>query len=129
MIDWADYPNFSRREFVCRCGCGQASMDADFVQALQNIRDAVGFAMPITSGFRCPDYNNRISPQTGLDGPHTTGLAADIGAYGAEALDLVFAAEKAGMTGIGVRQKGALERRFIHLDQHSHHIRPWIWSY
>ena len=36
-----------------------------------------------------------------------------------------------GMTGIGVAQRGPIERRFIHLDDMSgeDHPRPWVWSY
>lgn len=126
--DWAKLPNFSEHEFLCKCGCGRADMDPEFMDKLQAIRTAVGQPMKVNSGFRCPDYNAKVS-STGTAGPHTTGCAADISASGPLALKIVHLALMVGMTGIGVAQKGDHAKRFIHLDDSNIHRRPWIWSY
>ena len=128
MIDWGRYENFSEAEFRCSC-CGKADMDAGFLDKLQAIRTAYGKPMRINSGYRCPDYNDAVSG-SGRDGPHTTGRAADIGLSGADAREIVGMAYRQGMTGIGVKQKGPHNSRFIHLDDlDPPHPRPTIWSY
>ena len=45
---------------------------------------------------------------------------------------LIRIAIEAGMTGIGISQRGPHEKRFIHLDDMDNsgeHPRPWVWSY
>ena len=123
MIDWSDYRNFTRGEFVCHCGCGQADMDPAFMMALQRVRDAFGRPMRITSGFRCPDYDKRISGA----GVHPTGQAADIAVSGENAHLLLSAA--IGMRGIGLKQHGPHIRRFMHFDMTDGSMRPRIWTY
>ena len=59
--DWELYANFSRAEFVCHCGCDGADMSGIFVDLLQNLRERCGFALPVTSGFRCSAHNNDVS--------------------------------------------------------------------
>ncbi len=98
---------------------------------LQAIRDALGSPLAVSSGYRTPEYNAEVS-KTGLDGPHTTGQAADIRIYGRRALLLIASAIKLGMTGIGIAQLGALRKRFIHLDDLPDapgRPRPWLWGY
>lgn len=126
-LDWRAYPNFSEAEFRCR-GSGRCDMDPEFMEALQTLRTALGFPFIVSSGFRSPEYNNRVS-STGLDGPHTTGKAVDIRVYGERAYRLVAAAPQYGFSGIGVSQKGNHASRFIHLDRGLPDLRPWIWSY
>lgn len=101
-------------------------MHPDFLDDLQALRTAFGAAMPVTSGYRCPEHNAKIS-KTGPTGPHTTGRAVDIGLGGASALVLVKLALEHGFTGLGVNQKGV--GRFIHLDKIIDGPRPNIWSY
>ena len=50
--DWDRYPNFSRDEFECS-HTGECDMDAEFMDALQELRDQFG-PMRITSGYRSP---------------------------------------------------------------------------
>jgi len=129
MKDWSKYPNFDRSEFICKCGCGQEEMDEEFLEKLQNIRVEAGFPFIINSGYRCPDHNDRVSG-TGRNGPHTTGMAVDIGVMGANAHHLTVIGILHGMTGIGVCQRGPWDKRFIHLDFIvDHNKRPWMWSY
>lgn len=129
MINWSDYPNFEEHEFTCKCGCGQTKMKPAFMMKLQNLRTSLGFPLTISSGYRCPDYNDSVST-TGRDGPHTTGEAVDILTSGAHAHALVGKAFLLGFQGVGVSQKGDHARRFVHLDTLGPPApRPWVWSY
>ena len=74
------YTNFTEKELACKCGvCGKgaADMSPSFMAKLEAIREACGFPLPVTSGFRCQAHNAKVSG-TGLHGPHTTGHAVDI---------------------------------------------------
>ena len=113
---------------TCQCGCGKAKMDDDFMRVLDAIREEYGKPMSVSSGYRCPAHNANVS-STGHNGPHTTGLAADIRVSGGDAHRLLELAMKYGIMGIGVKQNGAHGVRFIHLDTIHHGNRPWIWSY
>lgn len=128
-MNWSRWPNFTEAEMRCKCGCGRADMDPGFMDRLQEMRAAATFPFVITSGFRCPDYNDRIS-STGRTGPHTTGQAADIGVLGHRAHTVAGLAHKYGMTGIGQNQKGPHSKRFIHIDSLADGFpRPWVWTY
>ncbi len=128
MTNWDHYHNFSEHEFACQCGCGRADMTQGFMVRLQRIRNVYGRSMKINSGFRCPVYNNDVS-STGGNGPHTTGQAADIQVSGKDAFNLANIAFSKGITGLGFKQKGAHDARFIHLDDIYGELRPWIWTY
>lgn len=49
--------NFSRHEFACGCGCGLDNISIEFVEDLQDVRDAYGMAIKISSGCRCRKHN------------------------------------------------------------------------
>lgn len=121
-------PHFKSAELVCKCGCGRLP-EQSFMDKVERLRMRCGFPMPVTSGFRCPEYNAKVS-STGAWGPHTTGRAIDIGVSHGRALELVRMALTSGFTGIGIKQHGA--GRFIHLDDlpdGEKQPRPVIWSY
>jgi len=119
-------PHFSDEELRCKCGCGRQEMQPDFMEKIEQLRVAVGFSLPVTSAYRCPEYNARVS-STGLAGPHTTGRAIDFGVDRERAFRLLETALRlGGFTGVGVQQKGAA--RFVHLDDLAQG-RPTIWSY
>ena len=126
--------NFSSAEMMCSCGCGEDSMDPDFMAILQNIRDDMNRPLRVSSGVRCAKHNSKVS-STGKDGPHVprkNGTAAsDILIAGADALRLIDIARKHGVSGVGISQRGTHSKRFIHLDtiSDSHHPRPTMWSY
>lgn len=120
-----NWKHFNFKEFECKCGCNSNDIDAGFVDKLDKLRDELGFPFIITSGYRCPEYNNKIS-STGLAGPHTTGRATDILANRLNAIKILSAAYDAGFKGFGVNQKG--KGRFIHLDDIDRQF-PTIWSY
>lgn len=127
-MDWTRIRNFKESEFRCKCGCGRADMVEDFVLALDKLRTLVAVPLVVLSGFRCPEHNNVVS-DTGLDGPHTKGLAADIQCSGVRAHTILAGALHEGFLGIGVKQKGDVGARFLHLDMVLDGPRPNVWSY
>lgn len=121
--------HFSREELACK-HCGQMHIPLASIERLQALRDKVGHVLRVTSGYRCPEHNNVVS-STGRKGPHTK-AAFDIAIYGEDAYRLVRAAIDVGFTGIGVKQTGPVEQRFIHVDDlvgDADIVRPYIWSY
>lgn len=146
--DWPDYlwPNFpldGSDQFTCR-HCGKLKVYAPLMDHVQMWRGALGRPIQITSWHRCPIYNGQIS-STGFVGPHTTGLACNIGIRGRDArmlLSLITPNLK--ITGVGIKQKGHYADRFLHVDMLPVSVapdgsrlpgmedadpRPWVWSY
>lgn len=122
--------HFSDNELKCKCGCGRAEMDQRFMRRLEELRVAFGRSMPVTSGFRCPGHNAKVS-HTGDAGPHTTGKAVDIQISGDSAYYLLLLAFQMGFTGLGISQRGAHAGRFVHIDDLpvDQYPRPRVWSY
>lgn len=105
----------------------------EFLDLFEQLRSAVGFALPITSGYRTPEHNAVVS-STGDRGPHTHARAADIQIYGERALRVLAAAQALGFTGVGIGQDLNLSpnRRYLHLDNLTAadgFPRPNLWSY
>ena len=96
-------------------------MDQAFIEKLDETRESLGIPFPITSGYRCPEYNNEVS-STGFAGPHTTGQAADIALSRLNARKALTALSMR-FGGIGINQRG--DGRFIHVDD----LSPRIWTY
>lgn len=122
------WPHFTESELACP-HCQEINMDPEFMGRLVNMRLVLAFPFPVTSGYRCPEHNARVSG-TGLDGPHTTGRAVDIALRGEQALLVVERARTFGFTGIGLRQHGL--NRYVHLDDlppTTGRPRPWLWGY
>lgn len=116
------WPNFSDTETSCKCGCG-LSLEPVFLDILQAMRKEYGAPLKVTSGARCPAYNAQVS-ETGLNGPHTLGLAADIAiASNLERYVLLGLALKRGIHRIG------LARSFMHFDISPNHPPNRIWLY
>ncbi|WP_343561707.1 D-Ala-D-Ala carboxypeptidase family metallohydrolase [Kiloniella sp. b19] len=119
--DWSLYPDFSREEFVCSCGCNRAEMQPAFLERLQALRNRVG-PLKVTSGFRCEQHP--VEARKSKPGAHAFGLAADVRAMQAGRYAVVLAAFDQEFRGIGVA------RNFVHLDVgHPHQARPALWSY
>jgi len=121
--------NFSDKELSCS-HCGENKFDQKTLDALQELREAIGKPISLSSAYRCPAYNNTVSG-SGKSGPHTTGCAVDILCSGKEAHEiLTFAMIRSSIwKGIGVSQKGEHKSRFLHLDTLETDMRPWVWSY
>ena len=120
------WPNFTPFEMRCR-GTGRLVVVSTFMDRLQRLRSELGKPLVVSSGYRDPEYNDEVS-STGLDGPHTTGRAVDLLVYSETAYHVVGLAYIEGFVGIGLHQKGAFRRRFIHLDDLKD-FRPGIWTY
>ena len=138
------WPNFPRRELECKCGCGRSAMNHDYMNRIQRARTLVGFAVPLTSAYRCPNHD-RVVGGTG-SGPHTLGRATDVNLWGIQLLIWILALMvvgifrlpnwkgRKGWGGIGLMQKSGSPRRkrFIHADNlrpDERHGRPGIWTY
>jgi len=125
MINWSDYPNFTEAEMRCHCGCGRADMNPEFMEILQRVRRFYSRPMPVTSGYRCPNFDQSI----GGAGVHPTGNAADISVAGQLSFELLIAAVGMNIRGIGFKQHGPYDQRFMHLDTFTGPLRPRIWTY
>lgn len=116
---------------ACPC-CGKRGMRPATLRRLDELRHLAGVPFNITSGYRCPQYNRRIS-STGSNGPHTTGQAVDVHLVGAEVYEVLPLLKTMGFTGIGLDQNGDHKGRFLHLDDLKDHEtkgpRPWVWTY
>jgi zinc D-Ala-D-Ala carboxypeptidase len=129
MSDIWRWPHFSQAEMACKCGCGKCEMVPEFMDELEALRERFGKPLLVSSGYRCPDHNERESPATGRTGPHTTGKACDFLISGPYALLLLVAATQLKFTGFGVKQHGPHNKRFLHLDTIHEGPRPALWSY
>lgn len=103
------YRYFSFDELVCKCGCGRADMDYNMMIQLEQVREVVDVPFRVTSAFRCPEYNMRVST-TGLFGPHTTGKAIDIACDAWLRARIMEVAYEYGARRFGVA------KNFVHLD-------------
>jgi len=108
--------NFSRWEFACGCGCGYATVDAELLQILQPMRDALG-ACTVTSGCRCPEHNR--AEGGAIDSWHLQGRAADVQFASMAPADWYALAEKLGARGIG------LYPSWVHIDTRPGPVARW----
>jgi len=124
----SQYPYFTTEELSCHgdnCCNGQASMEPEFMKKMVALRKELGFPFIVTSAYRCPLHNSRVS-KTGESGPHTTGRAMDVALSHEQAYQLLELAILSGQfKGFGINQKGG--HRFIHLDDIPGVDR--LWSY
>ena len=103
---------FCLDEFQCPC-CNKVMLHPLLLQKLKGLRYKLAKPVIITSGFRCPDYNQKVS---GVKGSyHLLGMAADIYVPEISLNTLFSVAEEIGFNGIGFYPK----RNILHLD-----IRP-----
>lgn len=104
--------NFSLHEFQCPC-CKRVMLHERLLEYIQGLRSAINSTIMITSGYRCPTYNQKIGGA--LRSYHMYGLAVDIITPEYPLLEAYYLAQDLGFTGFGFYEK----RQFIHLD-----IRP-----
>ena len=124
-----DWVYFTEEELACK-GTDECDMHPEFMEKLIAVREDYNEPMIITSGYRHLAYISTIGGAK--NSPHLYGRAVDVRVAGGDALRLIGAALRHGMRGIGVKQRGDYNGRFIHLDdmpQSDDHPRPWIWSY
>lgn len=116
MLEWA-YPNFSRQEVECKCGCGFLPTP-EFMKKLQELRLFFGKPMVVTSGARCEAHNVKIGGSA--KSKHISGMAIDVATPWR--WDLVQIAMQQGFHGIGIA------RTYLHLDTRPLEERA-IWQY
>ena len=128
--EWmAKWKNFNADEFKCK-GSGELKISSIVLDFVQAYRDEIGEGVTITSGYRSPEHNNSVS-STGLDGPHTTGMAVDIATDTKSQYKLLnFALNyEPKPSGIGIA------KTFTHLDwltsdvDEKYSVRPNVWKY
>jgi len=102
--------NFTVREFACKDGSDKVLIDLDLVAILQKIRDSLGAAITITSGYRTATYNASIGGAT--NSYHIQGMAADIVVAGKTTSQVAASAETNGALGI-LRY---ITSNFVHVD-------------
>ena len=114
---------FTPDEFLCTHP-GQASMNDQFLDKLDQLRKACGFPFKITSGYRDPSHPEELAKPVERrgKGTHCLGIAADIAVSGGtQRYDIIDHAIQLGFNGIGVAKS------FIHVDTRT--TQPVIWSY
>ena len=122
------WEHFTLKELTCKCGCGKANMDSEFMNKLVALRKHMAVPFRVTSAYRCPEYDAAI----GGKGAHVEGRAVDICIYYKNADRMITLSHGFGFTGRGIKQKGELSTRFIHLDDLSpggDKTRPATWTY
>ena len=67
---------FERKEFECKCGCGQNTVDAELLQVLTDLRVYSGCPIIINSANRCWHHNEVIGGSS--KSQHPLGKASDI---------------------------------------------------
>ena len=119
---------FSVQELKCK-GTDEIDMNEQFMKKLVALRKELNQPMIVTSGYRHAAYNQVVGGVR--NSPHIYGKAVDIACHGKKAYNIIRLGMKYGFTGIGVKQHGPHEKRFIHLDTmpNDDHPRPYIWSY
>jgi uncharacterized protein YcbK (DUF882 family) len=100
-------------------------MDPTLLGALDDLREAYGYPITLTSTYRSPDHE--IEAKKAKPGEHTHGAAVDIACVGGEATyRLVKAAIEVGFKRIGISRK----RNFVHVGIGYADAPPiTIWTY
>ncbi len=117
--------NFSVRELTTTGGISAdiARIDTKLVECLQRIRDFVGKAVTITSGYRSWKRNKEVyAGGTPTKSEHCSGRAADIKIAGMDGLEIAKAAIDAWGPNLGI----GLGRAFAHVDVRNV---PTVWDY
>lgn len=113
---------FKEKEFTCKCGCGDAKMDVEFLRKLDEARYQAGIPFVISSGKRCEAHNKAVGGVP--SSAHTKGLAVDIRASTSLSRFLVVKALlDVGFTRIGIGSS------FVHADADDSLPQEVMWDY
>ena len=101
-----------------------------FMDKLEALRAFLDFPMIVSSAFRSNAYNM----EKGYTQTHSYARAVDIRCFGTYATYILEDASGRGFLGIGLKQHGPTNKRFVHLDDlpnapEQDRPRPWIWTY
>ena len=129
------FPNFTRDEFACGCGCGFDEIDPLLVSALQRLRDEVQRPVIVNSGCRCATHNIRVGGRPAIDempgtgSMHLRGKAADIRIDGMTSRQIFDVIRRLYLDGeIYVGYVYAINGRSVHVDvrvPQSQVVRRW----
>ena len=112
---------FKESEFACPC-CGENKTKEVLMLIMDQLRDAVGEPLTISSAFRCAKHNKEVGGKP--DSAHLRGLAVDIACSDSRLRFLLIKqALKLGFVRIGVAGK------FLHLDIDGEKATQVIWLY
>ena len=110
-------PYFNLSEFTCPC-CKRVMLHPKLLVKLIELRKIIEKPVYITSGYRCPKYNQKVGGV--INSYHRIGLAADIKVKDINLIELLGYAEDVDFSGIGFYEK----KNFLHLDvrptKHTH---------
>ncbi|WP_311750730.1 D-Ala-D-Ala carboxypeptidase family metallohydrolase [Proteus columbae] len=67
---------FKKKEFACKCGCGQSDISDELLAVLTDVREHFGKYVIINSGNRCHAHNKRVGGSK--NSTHLKGIASDI---------------------------------------------------
>jgi len=101
--------HFKLSEFSCPC-CKRVMLHPKLLAKLMELRKILERPIYITSGYRCPEYNQKIGGV--VNSYHCIGLAADIQVKDISLIDLLGYAEEIDFAGTGFYAK----KNFLHLD-------------
>lgn len=116
------WPDFTPSEIMCRCGCEEVYVDPVAMDALQRLRDLLGWPVVVDSGHRCAAHNADVG---GAVGSEHLKLAFDVKLMGYTRGSVLAFAKDAGFTRFGLMEHG------IHLDTHpmdATHARMWTYG-
>ena len=126
MWTWR-FPNFTRDEFACKCGCGFDDIDPLLVTTLQRLRDEVQRPVIVNSGCRCKSHNAAVKGSKSSQ--HLRGKAADIKIDGMTAQEIFDVLRRLYLDGeIYVGYVYAINGASVHVDvraPQSQTVRRW----
>ena len=101
--------HFKLAEFACPC-CNLVMLHPELLAKLVELRKVLERAVYISSGYRCPRYNQKIGGV--VNSYHCIGLASDITVEDINLISLLELCENIDFNGIGFYEK----KDFLHLD-------------
>lgn len=126
MIDWSDYPNFSKKEFDCK-HTGENRMRPEVIEFFQQMRIIYGKPMKVNSGYRAASHPAEASKTK--PGEHFYGMAGDFACSDSDAMELFVIAYSMGARRIGIYQNKRTQ--FIHIglgDQFADFPTGQLWT-
>ena len=118
---WESIRYFKPAELACT-HCGDLKISTDLLTRIDRLRDAVGIPLIVTSGYRCPEWNAKISRVE--KSAHVNGYAVDIKVFNSRTrLLIVQNALALGFNRIGI------SRSFVHLDIDPDKPQQVLWLY
>lgn len=94
----------------CCYGLPDEGMNAELLQKLDALREAVNRPIYVTSGYRCPTHNSKVSYAS--QSYHTRGMAVDIYCDGLTVDELANTAVAVGFRGV----ERNYDSEYVHVD-------------